>query len=122
MGRDVKRLLMLLSLFALASCVNTALIDEYEGSWRCDLLPFGSAESTMVMDFSDGMVEVFIDEERVAHDEYHMANGIAVMGWDAEIEGIDILFLDATINGNSLMLRWKPTDFYYPYTTCLRRL
>lgn len=115
----MKRLLLLLML---TSCISTTTVDEFEGSWLCDLLPFGSVESTMVMDFSDGMVEVFIDEERVAHDEYHMANGIAVMGWDVEIEGIGILFLDATISGNDLMLRWKPSDFYYPYTTCLRRL
>lgn len=120
-GRVLSAMKLLLSLLFLTSCINTATTDEYEGSWRCGLLPFGSVESEMVMDFSDGMVEVFMDEERVAHDEYHMVNGIAVMGWDAEIEGIDVLFLDATVSGNNLMLRWKPSDFYYPYTTCFRK-
>jgi hypothetical protein len=120
-GRVLSVMKLLLSLLFLTSCINTATTDEYEGSWRCDLLPFGSVESEMVMGFSDGMVEVFMDEERVAHDEYHMVNGIAVMGWNAEIEGIEVLFLDATVSGNNLMLRWKPSDFYYPYTTCFRK-
>jgi cell division protein FtsB len=47
---------------------------------------------------------------------------VMVLGWSVEWYGIDFQLLDATLaSEEDMLLRWKPSDFWYPYTTVYKR-
>lgn len=111
----------LAALLLLTSCVATTEISDYEGRWHSDRLPFGplADESTLIL--SEGNADVVVDGQYKGGGEYEAMENVAVFGWGIYIHGVDVLFLDATMMNDKLMLRWKPSDFYYPYTSVFER-
>lgn len=114
----MKRLSFLL---LLTSCITSTEISDYEGRWHSDCLPFGplAIEAVIEMDGHDAIVEV--DGQDMGGGEYEVMENVAVFGWGIDIHGVNVLFLDATMMNDKLMLRWKPSDFYYPYTSVFER-
>ena len=112
----------LAALLLLTSCISTTEVsDDYEGRWHSDRLPFGSlaAEVVIEMDGHDAIVEV--DGEMVGSGGYTLIEGNAVFGWELDIHGEEILFLDASCKDEVLFVRWKPSGFWYPYTSGFNR-
>lgn len=114
---------ILLLLFLISSCVATdvSYMDDFKGEWICDQLPIGNLVDTMVLYIDDDMTVVV--DDIVYIEDYRINNYTLVCGWIIEIDGVEFLFLDATVTSNDeLLLRWKPIDFYYPYTTTFKRI
>lgn len=115
----MKRLLISL---LLTSCISTTTISEdYEDRWHSDRLPFGPLADEATLILSEGNADVVVDGQDMGGGEYEVMENVAVFGWGIDIHGVNVLFLDATMMNDKLMLRWKPSDFYYPYTSVFER-
>lgn len=96
--------------------------DNFEGRWHSDHLPLGDLANEMTLDIADGKVDVVIDDNPVGGGDYHLDKDVMVLGWSVEWYGIDFQLLDATLaSEDDMLLRWKPSDFWYPYTTVYKR-
>ena len=114
---------ILLLLLLVSSCVATDIsyTDDFKGEWICDQLPIGNFADTIMLYVDDDMTVVI--DDIVYMKNYRINNYTLVCGWTIEINGVEFLFLDATLSSNDeLLLRWKPVDFYYPYTTVFKRI
>ena len=112
----------LAALLLLTSCIATTEVrEDYEGRWLSDYLPFGNLASEVVIDMHDGHTDVEVDHEHVGGGHYTVTEDGAVFGWTLDIHGTDILFLDASRKGEVLFVRWKPTNFWYPYTSAFNQ-
>lgn len=114
------RVICALMLFCIVSCweIDTHYRDEFEGVWESEYLPLGDMAEAIVLDIHQDSADVIIDSKAIYSGSYNKDAGLMVMGWDIEWHGIDFLFLDARLaSDDEMLLRWKPHDFWYPYTT-----
>ena len=113
----MKRLLLLL---LLASCTTIEYTD-LRGEWHSTdaFLPFAEC---VTLDITESEVAVIADNEEVGRGGYTIDRGQAVMGWSVEMHSIPIVLYDATMTADDrLLLRWKPIDYYYNFTTQFER-
>lgn len=105
-------------LLLLTSCITTTEVSEsYEGRWHSDRLPFGDLASEAVIELADGETRVEVDGEYKGGGHYTIVEDVAVFGWSIDLCGEDILFLDAMLTDEVLFVRWKPIEYWYPYTS-----
>lgn len=115
----MKRLSILL---LLTSCISTTEVSEgYEGRWHSDSLPFGDLAADAVIELTDGETFVEVDGEYKGGGHYVITEDVAVFGWSIDLCGEDILFLDAMLTDEVLFVRWKPIEYWYPYTSGFER-
>lgn len=114
----------LILLFLLSSCVSTESLyrDDFQGEWLCDHLPMGDFVDTVVLNIDDNEMMIMIDDD-VYMKDYRIIKNTMVLDWTINVRGVEFLFLDATLTSdNELLLRWKPIDFWYPYTTIFKNI
>ena len=114
----MKRLILLL-LFT--SCITTGVSESYEGRWHSNHLPFGPLATEAVIEMGRHGVVVEVDGDMVGSGKYTIIEGNAIFGWELDIHGEEILFLDASCKGEVLFVRWKSSSFWYPYTSGFNR-
>ena len=112
----------LIALILLTSCITTTEVKEsYEGRWHSSCLPFGDLATEAVIELHDGYTYVELDGEYKGGGHYTLSNDVAVFGWHIFLRGEDILFLDAMLTDEVLFVRWKPIEYWYPYTSGFER-
>lgn len=112
----------LIALLLLTSCISTTEVSEsFEGRWHSDRLPFGDLASEAVIELADGETRVEVDGEYKGGGHYTLADDVAVFGWSIDLCGEDILFLDAILTDEVLFVRWKPIEYWYPYTSGFKK-
>ena len=116
-----KHILLLLSLISSCIVTDISYIDDFKGNWECHQLPMGDCIDEMSLYIENDRIEVVIDDTVYIKD-YIISNQILICGWTIKTEYVEILFLDMFLHNGNLILRWKPIDFYYPYTTVFKRI
>lgn len=112
----------LIALILLTSCISTTEVKEsYEGRWHSDRLPFGDLATDAVIELTDGETFVEVDGEYKGGGHYVITEDVAVFGWSIDLSGENILFLDAMLTDEILFVRWKPIEYWYPYTSGFER-
>lgn len=112
----------LAALLLLTSCISTTEVSEgYEGRWHSSCLPFGDLATEAVIELHDGYTYVELDGEYKGGGHYVITEDVAVFGWSIDLCGENILFLDAMLTDEVLFVRWKPIEYWYPYTSGFER-
>ena len=108
-------------LFLLASCTSIEYTDIH-GEWHSATDAFLPFADSVVLDITGGEVTVFADNEEVGRGSYIIDKGQAIMGWSVELRSTPIVLYDATMTADDrLLLRWKPIDYYYNFTSEFKR-
>ena len=104
----------LTALFLLTSCITTTEVSEsYEGRWHSDRLPFGDLASEAVIELADGETRVEVDGEYKGGGHYTIVEDVAVFGWNIDLYGENILFLDAMLTDEVLFVHGNKIGKYY---------
>lgn len=111
-------------LLLITSCViSSDVITNFRGVWYSDNVPLGPLSNDLALTFSKDFVEIEIDGMIIAEEKYYVKDEIAMLSFDITVKNKDVLFIDASIvDNNTLALRWKLNDFYYPYTSILYKV
>ena len=106
----------------LFSCVSITHYDDIKGTWHSSQASFGGFAEEIILDIGSESVIVTADGVHKGEGSYRMVRGQAIMGWAVNLRGYDIVFYDATLTtDDKLILRWKPIDFYYNFTSIFDR-
>ena len=63
-----------------------------------------------------------MDHECKGTNSYVVSDGQMLMGWSVEMHGANVVFYDATPTiDDQLLVRWKPIDYYYNFTSIFER-
>lgn len=99
----------------------TTTYDDIKGTWHSSQASFGGFAEEVVLDIGRENVVVTADGEYKGGGHYTIAEDVAVFGWSIDLCGEDILFLDAMLTDKVLFVRWKPIEYWYPYTSGFER-
>jgi hypothetical protein len=109
----------------MTSCViiSTDYQDDFEGTWYSNQVPLGPLANEVILNIEDSKIDVIVDNYLAKTDYYRTYKDQVIIGWSFKLDGLDILLIDMKLTSeDDLLLRWKPDNMYYPYTSIFRRV
>lgn len=115
-----------ISLTAFSSCIFEAPGDQfYRTLWNSSQVPLGPmAVDALTLEFLCGERVTLKDGSGIiiAHGTYSPDGNVAVLDEViAVVDGINVSFVEAHRNGDTLFLLWRPEGMMYPFTTAMER-
>lgn len=113
-------MLLLTLILLLTSCVtiNKEYNENFKGSWCSVNESFEPLADEVVLHIAKDKVEVVIDGISRGVGRYYIREGQLIIGWSVQLDYWDIVLCDAALTyDNMLLLRWKPTGYYYSFTS-----
>jgi hypothetical protein len=89
--------------------------DDFIGQWSAEAVVIGSLARSVELDITADSLTIVADGA-VWSGNYHVRQYQMIIGWSVNINGYDILLMDAELEGDRLFMRWKPQKQYYPIT------
>ena len=117
-----------IAVFGHSSCIYESDPDDrfYRTLWECDEVPLGPFQADeLVLEFMcDGSVRLQCDAfDGSTYGTYETDGQNAFFqNLVMEIEGYEVTFVDASVSGDTLFLRWRIENSVYPFTTPMHRL
>ena len=117
-----------MAVLGLSSCIYESDPDDrfYRTLWECDEVPLGPFQADeLVLEFMcDGSVRLQCDAfDGSTYGTYETDGQNAFFqNLVMEIEGYEVTFVDASVSGDTLFLRWRIENSVYPFTTPMHRL
>ena len=117
-----------MAVFGLSSCIYESDPDDrfYRTLWECDEVPLGPFQADeLVLEFMcDGSVRLQCEAfDGSTYGTYETDGQNAFFqNLVIEIEGYTVTFIDASVSGDTLFLRWRIENSVYPFTTPMHRL
>ena len=120
--------LWVMAVFGMNSCIfdNDPNDRFYRTLWECTEVPLGpfQADELELEFMCDGSVRLQSDALHApTYGTYETDGQNAIFqNLMIEIEGYTVTFIDASVSGDTLFLRWRIENSVYPFTTPMHRL
>jgi hypothetical protein len=117
-----------MAVFGLSACIWEGDISDrfYSTLWECTEVPLGpfQADELELEFICDGTVRLQSDAlPAPTYGTYETDGQNAIFqNLTIEIEGYTVTFIDASVSGDTLFLRWRIENSVYPFTTPMHRL
>lgn len=113
-------------LFGANSCIFEAPGDNfYRTLWNSSQVPLGPLDvDALTLEFLCGERITLKDGNGtiIAHGTYSPDGNVAVLSEAiAVVNGVNVSFVEAHRNGDTLFLLWRPEGMIYPFTTAMER-
>ena len=117
---------MVAAMFFSTSCIYDAPGDKfYRTLWKSSQVPLGPMTvDALTLEFLCGERVTLKDGSGIiiAHGPYSPDGNVAVLDEViAVVDGINVSFVEAHRNGDTLFLLWRPEGMMYPFTTAMER-
>lgn len=117
-----------MAVFGLNSCIFDNDINDrfYRTLWECTEVPLGPFQADeLELEFMCGGT-VRLQSDALPAPIYGTfetdGENAFFQNLTIEIEGYTVTFIDASVSGNTLFLRWRIENSVYPFTTPMHRL
>ena len=117
-----------MAVFGLSSCIWEGDISDrfYSTLWECTEVPLGPFQADeLELEFICGETVRLQSDALPAptYGTYETDGQNAIFqNLMIEIEGYTVTFIDASVSGDTLFLRWRIENSVYPFTTPMHRL